>query len=289
VAAITTHNEPWVIAVLGHEQGNFAPGLKSRKTALQVAHHLLVSHGMAVQALRADGCRAQMGIVLNLSPMVPASDSPEDHAAALKADAAGRRWYADPLFLGSYPQEVMAELGDDAPVIHPGDMALIATPIDYLGVNYYTRQVISASGPFDNTKSSLPLTEMGWEIYARGLTDLLMLLHRDYQLPDVLITENGGAFKDPLQHGRVQDDDRIDYLRTHIAAVADALEQGVPMRGYMVWSLMDNFEWSSGYSKRFGIVHVDYATQARTLKDSALWYRGFLQTCRSTQALGLGA
>jgi beta-glucosidase len=130
---------------------------------------------------------------------------------------------------------------------------------------------------------------MGWEIYARGLTDLLMLLHRDYQLPDVLITENGGAFKDPLQHGRVQDDDRIDYLRTHIAAVADALEQGVPMRGYMVWSLMDNFEWSSGYSKRFGIVHVDYATQARTLKDSALWYRGFLQTCRSTQALGLGA
>jgi beta-glucosidase len=289
VAAITTHNEPWVIAVLGHEQGNFAPGLKSRKTALQVAHHLLVSHGMAVQALRADGCRSQLGIVLNLSPMVPATDSPQDHAAALKADAAGRRWYTDPLFLGAYPQEVMAELGADAPVIHPGDMAHIAAPIDYLGVNYYTRQVISAGEPFDNKTSGLPLTEMGWEVYARGLTDLLLLLHKDYQLPDVLITENGGAFRDPLVDGRVQDADRVDYLRTHIAAVADARDQGVPMRGYMVWSLMDNFEWSSGYTKRFGIVHVDYATQTRTLKDSALWYRDFLRACRGPQPVGAGA
>ena len=289
VAAITTHNEPWVIAVLGHEQGNFAPGLKSRKTALQVAHHLLVSHGMAVQALRADGCRSQLGIVLNLSPMVPATDSPQDHAAALKADAAGRRWYTDPLFLGAYPQEVMAELGADAPVIHPGDMAHIAAPIDYLGVNYYTRQVISAGEPFDNKTSGLPLTEMGWEVYARGLTDLLLLLHKDYQLPNVLITENGGAFRDPLVDGRVQDADRVDYLRTHIAAVADARDQGVPMRGYMVWSLMDNFEWSSGYTKRFGIVHVDYATQTRTLKDSALWYRDFLRAYRGPQPVGAGA
>ena len=290
VAAITTHNEPWVIAVLGHEQGNFAPGLKSRKTALQVAHHLLVSHGMAVQALRADGCRAQLGIVLNLSPMVPATDSPEDQAAAWKADAAGRRWYADPLFLGTYPPEIVANFGDDAPVVHPGDMAYIATPIDYLGVNYYTRQVISAGEPFDNqTTSGLPLTEMGWEIYAQGLTDLLLLLHRDYKLPDVLITENGGAFKDPMLDGRVQDADRIDYLRTHIAAVADARDQGVPMRGYMVWSLMDNFEWSSGYARRFGIVHVDYATQKRTPKESAHWYRGFLQACRDAHGLNAGA
>ena len=289
VAAITTHNEPWVIAVLGHEQGNFAPGLKSRKTALQVAHHLLVSHGMAVQALRADGCRAQLGIVLNLSPMVPATDSPEDQAAAWKADAAGRRWYADPLFLGTYPPEIVADFGDDAPVVHPGDMAYIATPIDYLGVNYYTRQVISAGEPFDNKTSGLPLTEMGWEIYAQGLTDLLLLLHRDYKLPDVLITENGGAFKDPMLDGRVQDADRIDYLRTHIAAVADARDQGVPMRGYMVWSLMDNFEWSSGYARRFGIVHVDYATQVRTPKESAHWYRSFLQACRGAHALNAGA
>jgi beta-glucosidase len=221
--------------------------------------------------------------------MVPATDSPQDHAAALKADAAGRRWYTDPLFLGAYPQEVMAELGADAPVIHPGDMAHIAAPIDYLGVNYYTRQVISAGEPFDNKTSGLPLTEMGWEVYARGLTDLLLLLHKDYQLPDVLITENGGAFRDPLVDGRVQDADRVDYLRTHIAAVADARDQGVPMRGYMVWSLMDNFEWSSGYTKRFGIVHVDYATQTRTLKDSALWYRDFLRAYRGPQPVGAGA
>jgi beta-glucosidase len=289
LAAITTHNEPWVIAVLGHEQGIFAPGMKSRKTALQVAHHLLVSHGMAVQALRADGCQADLGIVLNLAPMVPATDSPEDAAAALKADAAGRRWYTDPLFLGRYPQEVWDELGADAPVVHDGDMAYTATPIDYLGVNYYSRQVISAQGPFDTKTSGLPLTEMGWEIYARGLTDLLLLLHQDYTLPNVLITENGGAFKDPVVDGQVHDADRTDYLRTHIAAVADAMDQGVPMGGYMVWSLMDNFEWSSGYAKRFGIVHVDYATQKRTLKDSARWYRQFLAECKSAQQADPGA
>jgi beta-glucosidase len=289
LAAITTHNEPWVIAVLGHEQGNFAPGIKSRKTALQVTHHLMVSHGMAVQALRADGCKADLGIVLNLAPMVPATDSPEDAAAALKADAAGRRWYTDPLFLGQYPHQVLEELGADAPVVHPGDMAHIATPIDYLGVNYYTRQLVSASGPVDTKATGLPLTEMGWEIYARGLTDLLLLLHKDYKLPAVLITENGGAFKDPVTQGQVHDADRTDYLRTHIAAVADALDQGVPMAGYMVWSLMDNFEWASGYVKRFGIVHVDYASQKRTLKDSAHWYRDFLATCPRAQQPGAGA
>ena len=289
LAAITTHNEPWVIAVLGHEQGIFAPGIKSRKTALQVAHHLLVSHGMAVQALRADGCMADMGIVLNLAPMVPATGSAEDQQAALKADAAGRRWYTDPLFLGQYPQSVLDELGADAPVIHPGDMAHIAAPIDYLGVNYYSRQVISASGPVDTKTTGLPLTEMGWEIYAQGLTDLLLLLHKDYKLPAVLITENGGAFKDPLTHGQVHDADRTDYLRTHIAAMADAMDQGVPMAGYMVWSLMDNFEWSSGYAKRFGIVHVDYATQRRTLKDSALWYRDFLAACRNAHLAAVAA
>ena len=192
------------------------------------------------------------------------------------ADAAGRRWYTDPLFLGHYPTSVLEELGGDAPVIHPGDMELISTPIDYLGVNYYSRQVISAQGPVDTKTSGLPLTEMGWEIYAQGLTDLLMLLHQDYKLPAVLITENGGAFKDPVTNGRVHDADRTDYLRTHIAAMADAMDQGVPMAGYMVWSLMDNFEWASGYAKRFGIVHVDYATQKRSLKDSALWYQRFL-------------
>jgi beta-glucosidase len=281
LAAIATHNEPQVVAVLGHETGDFAPGIKSRQAAIQVAHHLLLSHGLAVQALRADGCRTPLGIVINLAHVEPATDSSADIAKARFDDAAGRRWYLDPLFKGRYPQEVLDWLGADAPVVQAGDMATIAAPLDYLGLNYYFRMVASADGSFDKTKSGLALTEMGWEIYPRGLTELLLTLHREYKLPPVYITENGGAFKDPVVDGRVHDADRTDYLRTHIAAVAEAMRQGVPMAGYMVWSLMDNFEWSSGYAKRFGIVHVDYATQQRTLKDSALWYREFLSRCHA--------
>ena len=277
LASITTHNEPWVMAMLGHDLGIFAPGIKHKATALQVAHHLLVSHGLALQALRADGARAPLGIVLNLSPAEPATDSDADRECARKDDARGLRWYADPLFLGRYPDEVWAEFGADAPRVEAGDMATIATPMDFMGVNYYSRFVSSAGAPFDPQTGGLPLTDMGWEIYPRGLTNLLLRLHRDYRLPPLFITENGAAFKDPLVDGQVHDVDRVDYLRSHIGAVADALRHGVPMAGYMVWSLLDNFEWSSGYAKRFGIVHVDYASQQRTLKDSAKWYRGFLQ------------
>jgi beta-glucosidase len=283
VRQITTHNEPWVIAVLGHEQGVFAPGLKSRHTAVRVAHHLLVSHGLTLQALRADGCRSQLGIVLNLAHMEPATPSAADVEATRLADLRGRRWYTDALFHGAYPEEVLAELGADAPPVEPGDMALVAQPLDYLGVNYYSRGVCSAAGPYDTASSGLPLTEMGWEIYPRGLTELLLTLHREYRLPPTYITENGGAFKDPLSGGAVHDADRVDYLQTHIAAVADAIAQGVPMAGYMVWSLLDNFEWSSGYAKRFGIVHVDFETQRRTPKDSALWYREFVARCRAAR------
>ncbi len=277
LAAITTHNEPWVIAMLGHENGTFAPGIKSRKTAIQVSHHLLLSHGLALQALRADGCPARLGIVLNLAHMQPVTESAADLAKARLDDAFGRRWYTDPLFKGAYPQEVLDALGADAPIVEAGDMAVIAAPMDYLGVNYYFRVMCSADGSFDLKKSGAALTEMGWEIYPRGLTELLLTLHREYTLPPVYVTENGGAFKDSITNGRVHDADRINYLQSHITAVADAMRQGVPMAGYMVWSLLDNFEWSSGYARRFGIVHVDYATQARTLKDSALWYRGFLE------------
>ena len=288
LAGITTHNEPWVIAVLGHEQGNFAPGLKSRKTALQVAHHLLLSHGRTLQALRADGATAPMGIVLNLAHTMPATEDPADVARARRDDAAGRRWYADPLFKAQYPREIWDEMGADVPEVHAGDLAEIATAMDYLGVNYYSRNVASATGGFKVDASGLPLTDMGWEIYPRGLTELLLTLHREYPLPKVYITENGAAFKDPLVDGQVHDADRTDYLQTHITAVADALSAGVPMAGYMVWSLMDNFEWASGYAKRFGIVHTDYATQQRTPKDSALWYRGFLQQWRAGGGPGAG-
>ncbi len=284
LAGLTTHNEPWVVAVLGNEQGNFAPGIKDRATSLQVAHHLLLSHGLALKALRADGCKAPLGIVLNMAHTMPASDSPADIAAAAMADAKSRRWYADPLFKGCYPQEVLDDVGADAPKVEPGDMEAIAQPMDYLGLNYYTRAVVSASGAdFDAKGRGLPVSDMGWEIYPKGLTDLLVLLHSDYpDVPPIHVTENGGAFKDAtLQGGRVQDDDRLAYLREHITAVADAMDQGVPMAGYMVWSLMDNFEWSSGYLKRFGIVHVDYDTQVRTPKASAEWYRDFLRDWRA--------
>ncbi|MFN3862638.1 MAG: GH1 family beta-glucosidase [Roseateles sp.] len=283
ITGLTTHNEPWVVATLGHEQGIFAPGIKSRRIAAQVSHHLLLSHGLALQALRADGAKSQLGIVLNLSPTVPATAMPADIAAARLADSGSRRWYADPLFKGAYPEDVLAELGDDAPVVQAGDMAAIAQPMDYLGVNYYTRSVVSASGEDWNAKGrGLPVSDMDWEIYPQGLTDLLLLLKHDYAgLPPVYITENGGAFPDQtIVDGRVQDDDRIAYLHDHIAAVAAAMQQGVPMAGYMVWSLMDNFEWASGYLKRFGIVHVDYATLARTPKASAEWYRAFLARWR---------
>jgi beta-glucosidase len=286
LAAITTHNEPWVVAVLGHEEGTFAPGIKSRKTGLQVAHHLLLSHGLALQALRQAGATAQLGIVLNMAHQMPLTDSEADKAQARLDDARGRRWYADPLFKGRYPAEILEELGADAPAVEPGDMRVIATPMDYIGINYYSRALSSAAGPIEAKDKPYPKTDMGWEIYPDGLYELLMTLHREYDLPRTYITENGGAFPDPTTDGRVHDADRIDYLATHVAAVGRALAAGVPMAGYMVWSLMDNFEWASGYAKRFGIVHVDYATLARTPKDSALWYRDLVAQCRALRPSG---
>src|ERR1700744_4323470 len=286
LAAITTHNEPWIVAVLGHEQGTFAPGIKSRRTAVQVAHHLLLSHGLALQALRAEGATAKLGIVLNMAHQMPLTDSEADKAKARLDDARGRRWYSDPLFKGQYPAEVLAELGADAPATEPGDMEIIATPMDYIGINYYSRALSSAAGPVEAKDKPYPKTAMGWEIYPEGLRELLLTMHRDYALPPTYITENGGAFPDPTTDGHVHDADRIDYLATHIAAVGQALAAGVPMAGYMVWSLMDNFEWASGYAKRFGIVHVDYATQQRTPKDSALWYRDLVAKCRALSQAG---
>jgi beta-glucosidase len=283
VEAITTHNEPWVIATLGHEQGIFAPGLRSRATAMQVSHHLLLSHGMALSALRAQGCKARLGIVLNLSPVYPVSPTPQDVAKASLYDGYLLRWYMDALSHGHYPQDVWADLGADAPVIEPGDMAHVCQPLDFLGVNYYTRSMVQAEGRWDNTQSGLPLTDMGWEVYPQGLTDLLARLHQDYALPPIYITENGCACADEVQDGRVHDPERVAYLQSHIAAVHDALQRGVPVAGYMVWSLLDNFEWASGFAKRFGIVHVNYDTQARTLKDSALWYQRWASQQRTAK------
>ena len=280
VTSICTHNEPWVIAVLGHESGIFAPGIKSRAAAIQVAHHLFLSHGLALSAMRAQGCKADMGIVLNLSPINAATDSESDQAAARRADGGGLRWYVEPLLKGEYPADVLQELGADVPRILPGDMASIQVPLDFLGVNYYMRSVVSAGEPWDLKTSGNEITDMGWEVYPQGLTELLLRLHRDYTLPPIFITENGAAFPDEVINQQVHDSQRQRYIARHIAATLEAMRQGVRVDGYFVWSLLDNFEWSSGYAKRFGIVRVDYDTQARSLKDSALWYRNFLTSKR---------
>jgi beta-glucosidase len=276
LASITTHNEPWVVAFLGHEQGIFAPGLRSRKIAFQVAHHLLLSHGMALRAMREQGCKTPLGIVLNQSPIYPATDSAADVFKAQIDDGLIVRWYMDALLHGSYPEDVIQFIGADAPDVEPTDMAQIKQPLDFIGINYYTRNYASTGNPWDVHASGNDVTDMGWEVYPAGITELLCRLHQDYSLPQILITENGAAYKDELIQGRVHDDKRVSYLREHIRAVKVAMDQGVNVGGYFAWSLLDNFEWASGYTKRFGIVYVDYSTQKRYLKDSAFWYQHFL-------------
>lgn len=292
VKAITTHNEPWVIATLGYERGVFAPGLSDRATAMQASHHLLLSHGLAMNALRADGVASDIGIVLNLSPVYPATVSAADADKARLEDGLLVRWYMDSLFGKGYPDDVISHLGADAPKVAAGDMESIAGVMDFLGVNYYSRSMVSADKPWDVHSSGLEVTDMGWEVYPQGLTDLLVRLDREYRIPLLFVTENGGAFKDSVVRGEVQDHRRTQYIAQHIKAVERAKRQGVRMGGYMVWSLLDNFEWASGYEKRFGIVHVDYPTQKRTLKQSAHWYRNFLagrQSHRGDDAIANGA
>jgi beta-glucosidase len=274
--SICTHNEPWVVAILGHEHGIFAPGIKSRAIAMMATHHLLLSHGMALKAIREIGITTPLGIVLNLSPIYPASDSPRDIAKAHLDDGLNLRWYMDPLLLGFYPQDVIDYLGPDMPDVHEGDMTMIQQKLDFIGVNYYTRNFSSTGNPWDVKSTGNEVTDMGWEVYPQGLTELLCRMHKDYLLPDVMVTENGAAFKDQLIDGRIDDASRVRYFHDHIEATHAAMEKGVPVTGYFAWSLMDNFEWASGYEKRFGLVYVDYATQKRTLKNSALWYQKFL-------------
>lgn len=279
VAAIATHNEPWCAATLGHEVGKFAPGWRDPQAAVQVAHHLLLSHGLALQAMRASGVRAPVGIVLNQSPATPATDGQADRAEAERQFAAFVRWYMDPLFLKRYPVIDGRTLH---PVIHENDFSIIAQPLDFLGINYYTRIWASAAQPPVPAPKLQGETDMGWEIYPEGLSELLTWLHRNYRLPPVYITENGMAHADRLVDGVVADQPRIDYVRAHLQALARAIEAGVDVRGYFYWSLLDNYEWDSGYDKRFGLVHVDYDTQVRTPKASAHWYRDFIASQRRT-------
>ena len=287
VARWATHNEPWVVAYLGHGYGLHAPGLRDWAAAVRVSHHLLLSHGLAVRAFREAGAEGEIGIVLDRQAIVAATDEPADVAAARRLDGFRARWFLDPLFRAEYPADMLDEYArrwGPVDAIRAGDLAAIAEPIDFLGVNYYTRlRVKDAPGvePLDlaEVPPELPTTEMGWEVAADGLLDVLTRLGRDHGELPLYVAENGAAFDDPPPvDGVVEDPDRVDYLRQHVGAVAAAIERGLDVRGYYVWSLLDNFEWAEGYSKRFGIVHVDYATQRRTPKRSALWYRHLIAT-----------
>jgi beta-glucosidase len=273
-----THNEPWCASILSHWIGEHAPGLHDIPTALAAAHHILLSHGEAVPVLRAGSPGAQVGITLNFSPAYPASDSGADQAAAIRHDGYFNRWFLDPLYGRGYPADMVVLYGAMMPEIQPGDLERIAAPTDFLGVNYYNRAVIrhDPSIPVLETAQEHPegeYTAMDWEVYADGLRALLVRLQNDYSPNRMYITENGAAYPDTLEPGgRVHDEARIRYLKGHLAASRAAIAEGAKLEGYFYWSLMDNFEWAWGYSKRFGIVYVDYPTQRRILKDSAMFY-----------------
>ena len=275
----TTLNEPWVSTDAGYLHGVHAPGHRSPFEAPIASHRLLLAHAEAVRTYRAEG-RHRIGLVVNLEPKYAASDDAEDLAATVRADAYMNRQYLDPVFLGRYPEELAEVFGEAWPRWPADDLVLIRQPIDFIGVNYYTRSVTRFDprawplrvAPVPQKRATH--TETGWEVWAPGLTRVLTWVKERYGNPPVYVTENGAAFFDPpsLDGDRVADPLRVDYLRKHLAAVHAAIAGGVDVRGYFVWSLLDNFGWSAGYSKRFGIVHVDFETQTRTPKDSAGFY-----------------
>ncbi|GAA5189760.1 GH1 family beta-glucosidase [Ferrimonas gelatinilytica] len=281
VYAYATLNEPFCSAYLGYEVGIHAPGLAKPAFGRQAAHHLLLAHGLAMAVLKRNCPQALCGIVLNFTPCYPHSDSDADRAAARYADEYFNQWFIKPLFDGRYP-EIIASLDEaDRPVMEPGDAEILTHPMDYIGINFYTREVYEADPhhPFRTvTLPDVERTDMGWEVYPQALTDLLVSLNRTYPLPPIYITENGIAVADQLQPNGVQDVDRIRYYQAHLEAVDAAIEQGVDVRGYFAWSLMDNFEWAEGYLKRFGLVYVDYGSQQRTIKASGHAYRDFIRS-----------
>ena len=290
-----THNEPWCAAFLGYGIGVHAPGIRDMRAAFLAGHHLLLSHGLALPRLRAHTSKtAQLGITLNLGPIYPEDNRPETLQAARYADAFVNRWFLDPIFSASYPEDLFAPLAIAPLPLESNDLACIATPIDFLGVNYYSRKVVRA--PQEAHPVHFPrgfeevaqvpgasYTQMGagWEVYPPGLTDLLVRVQRDYAPQAIVVTENGAAFEDTWDgNSTVSDPQRLSYIREHIYALEQALAQGVSLRGYFLWSLLDNFEWSEGYSKRFGMVYLDYPTQRRIVKESGRWYAEFVSSHR---------
>jgi beta-glucosidase len=274
VSKWATFNEPGVMAQDGYVSGAHAPGIKDNwKMARQVIHNLKVAHGLAVQAIRAINPALEVGIVLSQWGVDPASDDPDDVAAADHVWNSGETGFLHPIFRGYYHPEWIDAAGETMPEVKPGDMALISQKLDFLGINSYSRSVISAKQGRINYIPGSEYTEMGWEVCAPAFRRVLNRMNKDYRLPPIYITENGAAYTDILTpKGKVHDERRIDYLRQHFIQVRQAMQDGVDVRGYFVWSLLDNFEWGHGNTKRFGLIHTDYATLKRTVKDSGEWY-----------------
>jgi len=284
-----THNEPWVVSWVGHGWGHHAPGRTSDADALATAHHLLLSHGRAVEILRAGSPGSQVGITLNLDHVYAVGDDDEDGAAASWVDGFHNRWFLDPIFRGAYPEDMLEAWRDILPEIHDGDLETIAQPIDFLGVNNYTSPLVAADTDGGRSRivqrADVDRTDMGWEVVPEGLRDLLLRLQRDYAPKAIYVTENGAAFADVRSHdGSVGDAERQAYLEAYIGAAAEAVAAGVPLRGYFAWSLLDNFEWAWGYWKRFGLVYIDYATLERVPKGSFYWYRDLIAAQRTRAA-----
>ncbi len=291
-----TQNEPWCTAIHGHLDGVHAPGMTDFKTALQVSHHVLLSHGLAVPAIRANVPGAQVGIALSLHPLRPASDSAADRAATVRHDGLRNRWFLDPLYGRGYPADVLRQLGADAPAVQAGDLEAIAVPTDFLGVNYYFPETVAdapASLPMQTrvvAAPGVPRTAFGWEVAPDGLTSLLKRIDADYAPSTMFVTESGSTYDDVIgPDGTIADTERRDYLAAHLAATRDAVAAGCPVKGYFAWSLLDNFEWAEGYLRRFGLTYVDFDTQERRLKDSGKWLRAFLGGADGSQRTGTHA
>ncbi|MBB1287532.1 beta-glucosidase [Pseudoalteromonas sp. SR43-6] len=275
VHSYATLNEPFCSAFLGYEIGIHAPGKVGKEYGRKAAHHLLLAHGLAMSVLKQNSPNTLNGIVLNFTPCYSLTQSDEDLKATAFADDYLNQWYIKPIIDAQYPDIINQLPLNHQPEILEGDMELISQSIDYLGINFYTRQVYKAhpTDIYEPIAPTGPLTDMGWEIYPQSFTDLLVSLNKTYTLPPIYITENGAAMPDTYNNGEVNDLDRLSYYNTHLNAVHNAIEQGVVIHGYFAWSLMDNFEWAEGYLKRFGIVYVDYKTQQRTIKNSGLAYK----------------
>jgi beta-glucosidase len=274
-----TFNEPHVSAFIGYHEGRHAPGHTDLGEAIAASHHLLLSHGRAVPVIRANSPGAQVGITLNVSPAVAASPSLADRQAARFNDGRVQRWFLDPLAGRGYPADMVKAYKTDMECIQSGDLEQIAVPLDFIGINYYFREIARSRAVSE--EQNLPrtvfrndeTTEMGWEVEPEGLYNILGRLRFDYDFPAIYITENGAAYKDQVRHdGQVDDPQRLSYIRRHLQQVGRAIACDIPVKGYFAWSLLDNFEWAYGYAKRFGLIYMDYQTQQRIPKSSAKWY-----------------